>query len=35
MDSDGNKMKQFYYVQESPLTDGAPTPNRRHRADNE
>ena len=33
-DSDGNEMKQFYYVQVSPLTDGAPTPNRRHRADN-
>ena len=27
-------MKQFYYVQVSPLSDGAPTPNRRHRADN-
>ena len=34
-DSDGNEMKQFYYVQVSTLTDGAPTPNRRHRADNE
>ena len=33
-DSDGNEMKQFYYVQVSPLSDGAPTPNRRHRADN-
>ena len=33
--SDGNNMKQFYYVQVSPLTGGAPTPNRRHCADNE
>jgi hypothetical protein len=33
--SDGNDMKQFCYVQVSPLTDGAPTPNRRHCADNE
>ena len=33
-DSDGNEMKQFYYVQVSPLSDGAPTPNRRHHADN-
>jgi hypothetical protein len=27
-------MKKFYYVQVPPLTDGAPTPNRRHPADN-
>ena len=32
--SDGNDMKQFCYVQVSPLTDGSLTPNRRHRADN-
>jgi hypothetical protein len=34
-DSDRNKMNQFYYIQVSPVTDGAPTPNRRHRVDNE
>ena len=33
-DSDGNEMKQFYYIQVSPLTDGAPTPNRHHDGDN-
>ena len=34
-DSDGNKMKATYFVPVLPLTDGAPTPNRRHRADKE
>ena len=34
-DSDGNEMKATYFVPVLPLTDGAPTPNRRHRADKE
>jgi len=34
-DSDGNKMKATYFVPVLPLTDGAPTPNRCHRADKE
>ncbi len=34
-DSDGDKIKSFYFVSVPPLTDGAPTPNRHHRADNE
>ena len=34
-DSNGNEMKATYFVPVLPLTDGAPTPNRRHRADKE
>jgi hypothetical protein len=34
-DYDGNELKAFYFVPVSPLTDGVPTPNRRHRLDNE
>jgi hypothetical protein len=36
-DSGGNelKLKAFYFVPVSPLTDGVPTPNRGHRSDNE